>query len=133
MSRRDLTFRVFVSSTFSDLVEERDILQKRAFRNLSDFCKRHGAQFQAIDLRWGVSEEAGLDQRTMEICLAELRRCQDVSPKPNFVVLLGDRYGWRPLPATIRKDEFEQLLAYVSDDARALLMFDEAKPRDDNG
>jgi len=50
-------------------------------------------RFQAIDLRWGVNEEAGRDHRAMEICLAEIKRCQEVTPKPNFVVLLGERYG----------------------------------------
>jgi len=49
----------------------------------------HGFRFQAIDLRWGVSEEAGLDQQTMKICLEEIERSQKVSPKPNFIVLLG--------------------------------------------
>jgi len=38
--------------------------------------KSHGARFQAIDLRWGVREEASLDQKTMEICMAEIERCQ---------------------------------------------------------
>ena len=31
---------------------------------------------QAIDLRWGVREEAALDQQTMRICLEE-NRCAD--------------------------------------------------------
>jgi WD40 repeat protein len=34
----------------------------------------------------------------MEICLREIARCQEQSPRPNFIVLLGERYGWRPLP-----------------------------------
>lgn len=55
-------------------------------------------RFQAIDLRWGVSEEEAADQSTMRICRAEIARCQAVTPRPNFVVLLGDRHGWRPLP-----------------------------------
>ena len=41
-----------------------------------------GCRFQAIDLRWGVSEEAGLDQRAMEIYLGEIGRCQQVTPRP---------------------------------------------------
>lgn len=44
-----------------------------------------------IDLRWGVSDEAALDQQAMNICLEELRRCQDVSPRPNFLVLMGQK------------------------------------------
>ena len=75
MERRGLTFRVFVSSTFSDLKAERDALQRDVFPRLRALCWRHGCRFEAIDLRWGVSEEAALDQQTMNICLEELRRC----------------------------------------------------------
>ena len=89
------TFRLFVSSTFSDMKAEREILQAKVFPKLRDYCKSKGAMFQAVDLRWGISEEAGLDQQTMNICLRELRRCQETTDKPNFLVLLGDRYGWR--------------------------------------
>jgi len=59
------TFRIFVSSTFSDLKAERNALQERVFPDLRQLCAAQGWQFQAVDLRWGVSEEAGHDQRTM--------------------------------------------------------------------
>ena len=50
----------------------------------------------------GVSLRRRLfDQRTMEICLREIARCQEQSPRPNFIILLGERYGWRPLPDRI--------------------------------
>ena len=58
------TFRVFVSSTFSDLTEERNALQRDVFPQLREICRQNGCRFQAIDLRWGVREEAGLDQQT---------------------------------------------------------------------
>ena len=95
------TFRVFVSSTFEDLVEERNALQREVFPKMSEVCEAHGARFQAIDLRWGVRDEAVLGQQMMEICLAEIERCQRTGIKPNFIVLLGDRYGRPPLPARI--------------------------------
>ncbi|MEN6553436.1 MAG: AAA family ATPase, partial [Methanobacterium sp.] len=94
--------------------EERNALQKEVFPKLRKLCVEHGFRFQAIDLRWGVSEEAGLDQQTMKICLEEIERSQKVSPKPNFIVLLGDRYGWRPLPYEIPADEFEEIKKVVS-------------------
>src|ERR1700722_18243813 len=112
------TFRVFVSSTFEHLKVEHNALQKRVFPKMEQFCLEKGARFQAIDLRWGVREEAGLDQKTMEICLAEIARCQKTRIKPNFIVLLGNRYGWRPLPARIQEDEFEAVLAHVGDTER---------------
>jgi len=101
--------RVFVSSTFSDMKHERNALQGEVFPKLEQLCLDSGFQFQAIDLRWGVSSEAGFDHRTMQICLGELRRAQEISPKPNILILLGDRYGWRPLPEEITAEEFEAL------------------------
>ena len=95
------TFRVFVSSTFNDLTEERRLLHEHVFPAIERKCSEAGARFQAIDLRWGVSEESQLDHQTMSICLGEIQRCQLVSPRPNFILLLGDRYGWEPLPARI--------------------------------
>lgn len=122
MSPASKTFRVFVSSTFSDLKEERNALQERVFPKLRELCMQHGCRFQAIDLRWGIREEAALDQQTMKICLDEIARCQRVTPRPNFIVLLGERYGWLPLPYEIPAEEFENILRNVSGaDERELL------------
>src|ERR1019366_9775030 len=125
------TFRVFVSSTFEDLKEERNALQREVFPKLAKLCEEHGARFQAIDLRWGVRDEAGLDQKTMEICLAEIERCKKTNLKPNFIVLLGDRYGWRPLPARIEAGECERVGNAIGDDEKRALV-DNWYQRDDN-
>lgn len=121
MARAARTFRIFVSSTFADLVAERNALQEHVFPLLRDFCMQHGTRFQAIDLRWGVSEEAGLDQQTINICLDEIERCRNTSPRPNFIVLLGDRYGWQPPPPEIPEHEFTEILGRVSNDEKKLL------------
>ncbi|MBE7455466.1 MAG: DUF4062 domain-containing protein [Phycisphaerae bacterium] len=89
MAGTSTIFCVFVSSTFSDLKEEHNALQRYAFARLRELCQRHGCRFQAIDLRWGIREEAALDQQTMRICLEEIARCQRVTPRPNFIVLLA--------------------------------------------
>ncbi|HNS50565.1 MAG TPA: DUF4062 domain-containing protein [Anaerolineae bacterium] len=121
MTHASRTFRIFVSSTFSDLAEERNALQARVFPRLRTLAEAHGCRFQVIDLRWGVSEEASLDQQTMKICLGEIERCQKISPRPNFVILLGNRYGWRPLPAEIPADEFQALVEATTVQDRPLL------------
>ncbi len=127
------TFRVFVSSTFEDLTEERNALQEYVFRRLAEYCAARKARFQAIDLRWGVSDEAGLDQRAMAVCLTEIERCQRLELKPNFIVLLGDRYGWRPLPSQIEAKEFEAILAKVPNEKAGLLAWEEKQPDDAKG
>lgn len=105
--------RVFVSSTFSDLVAERNALAENVWPELERYCRQRGFTFQAIDLRWGVPSEAGLDHRTMQICFEELHRAQETSPEPNFLILLGDKYGWRPLPEMISEVEYARLFEHA--------------------
>ena len=111
-------FRLFVSSTFADFAAEREILQSRVFPALDAYCATKDYQFYPIDLRWGVSEEAHLDQRTAEICLAEVRAAKGYPP-PNFLIMIGNRYGWVPLPYAIAQDEFEALVSWLEGYDRA--------------
>ena len=121
MPQQTKIFRVFVSSTFSDMKTERKLLQEKVFPELEKFCRQNGARFQAIDLRWGVSEDSQRDQKTMEICLNEIRRCQQITPKPNFLILLGDRYGWQPVPAKIPQTEMDLLFPSFSSEVQKLV------------
>jgi WD40 repeat protein len=136
MARGSRTFRVFVSSTFGDLKRERNVLQREVFPPLRSLCVARNFRFQAIDLRWGVSEEAALDQRAMTICLDEIARCQRVTPRPNFLILLGDRYGWRPLPAEIPVADFERVRQAIARPGpgrdRSISLLDAWYRRDDN-
>jgi len=108
-------FRVFLSSTFKDWTEEREHLRSKVFPKLAEWIEMTAedlgvkARFLPVDLRWGISEEAGNTHATVEICLDEIRRCQQVSPRPNFLVFLGQRYGWRPVPPTISMDHWSKL------------------------
>jgi NACHT domain- and WD repeat-containing protein len=121
MSDTNRTFRVFISSTFNDLKAERDALQP-VWDDLRARCAARGASFEAVDLRWGVSAEAALDQQALPICLTEVRRCRNISPRPNFVVLLSERYGWRPPPPSIPAEEYVVVIDHVDDpDARSLV------------
>ena len=107
------TFRIFISSTFNDLKAERNALQAQVFPRLRELAAEHDRRLQVIDLRWGVSDEASLDQQAMDICLAEVARCQKTTPRPNFVILLGDRYGWCPPPAHIPSKKYAQILSVM--------------------
>ena len=59
---------------------------EQVYSKLDEFCKSHGFDFQVVDMRWGVREEAADDHTTTELCLKELRACQSVSTGPYFVV-----------------------------------------------
>ena len=63
-----------MSSTFKDMELERNLLQE-VFDELIPFYREKGWQVEMVDLRWGISEEAGLDNRTMRICKKELAQC----------------------------------------------------------
>ncbi len=110
-------FRVFISSTFRDLIRERHILQE-VFSQLRSECRERGHDLKVVDLRWGISVEEQRQGRTMEVCLQEIAHCQSISPRPNFLVLLGDRYGWEPAPDRIETTEFQRLLAQMGEPAR---------------
>ena len=101
--------------------EERRLLQTHVFPELEKFCEEKGARFQAVDLRWGVNEESQLNQKTLAICLNEIARCQRISPKPNFLILLGNKYGWQPIPTTIPQDEMNHILSVLTAKDRELL------------
>ncbi|MDF1884197.1 DUF4062 domain-containing protein [Sulfurimonas sp. SAG-AH-194-C21] len=103
------TFRLFISSPFSDFEKEREVLHKEVFPNVEEHCKINNITFQPIDLRWGVNEEAQLDQKTLEVCLEEVRACKHF-PHPNFLIMAGDRYGYVPLPYMIEEDEFKNII-----------------------
>ena len=121
MKNSHRTFRLFISSTFRDMQIERRLLHRRIFPRLREVCREKGATFQAIDLRWGVSDLHQRDHRTIALCLAEIRRCQRVSPNLNFLALVGERYGWEPLPERISVEDFGILLAAAnSQDSRLL-------------
>lgn len=127
------TFRLFVSSTFLDLEAERNYLREHVFPAIRAMCARRGARFQAIDLRWGVSREASLDQQAIKVCLEEIDRCRMVTPRPNFIVLLGNRRGWLAPPPAIPAGEFRELLEHVASQDRSLLTGREGwYQRDDN-
>ncbi|XP_072040846.1 uncharacterized protein [Amphiura filiformis] len=81
--------RVFVSSTFVDFKDEREILIKKVFRELNRLCLDRGVFFSYVDLRWGITTEQSKDGKTIFICLSEVDRC-----RPYFICLLGDRFGW---------------------------------------
>jgi hypothetical protein len=68
--RRDLIFRVFVSSKFGDLIDERNDLQERMIPHLYVYCQQRRACFRAIDLRWGVGQEVAIHQQTMNVAIS---------------------------------------------------------------
>jgi len=94
--------RVFISSTFRDMHEERDLLVKRIFPELRMRCRKRSVEFTEVDLRWGVTEEQAERGEVLPICLREIE-----NSRPYFICLLGNRYGWVPPPDSFSPDLIE--------------------------
>lgn len=115
------TFRLFISSPFSDFEKEREVLHKKVFPKIEKYCQDNKLIFQPVDLRWGVNEEAQLDQKTLEVCLEEVRACKHF-PHPNFLIMAGDRYGYVPCPYMIEEKEFSILQNNIKKDEELTLL-----------
>lgn len=83
--------RVFISSTFRDMMPEREYLMKNVFPKLRKLCRNKGYDFTEIDLRWGITEEDAKKGKVIEICLNEIDKS-----RPFFIGMIGERYGWVP-------------------------------------
>ncbi len=66
----------------------------------------------------------------MNVCLEEIRRCRKATPRPNFLLLVGNRRGWMPVPPQIPLDEWDRICVRLSGGDRALL--ETWYARDDN-
>jgi len=83
--------RIFLSSTFRDFGEERDLLVRKVFPALRARLRDRFVELVDVDLRWGITVEQAERGEVLPICLAEIDRA-----RPFFVGMLGDRYGWIP-------------------------------------
>jgi len=91
MGHQERVIRLFVSSTFADMREEREQLAKFAFPKLRKLCEERGIVWSEVDLRWGITDQQKAKGQVLDICLAEIDQC-----RPFFLAILGNRYGWIP-------------------------------------
>ena len=49
--------------------------------------------------------------------LCHIFRCNRESAGPSFLAILGDKYGFRPLPASITEDEYKKILEVAQEKA----------------
>ena len=82
--------RIFLSSTFSDMQEERDALIQ-TFELLKVEAAKRNVSLSVVDLRWGVTEEEAKSGKVISVCLNEIENTH-----PFFIGLLGSNYGTSP-------------------------------------
>jgi len=121
MTKKWKSIRIFISSTFKDMHTERDHLILFVFPELKEKCRKHRINLIDVDLRWGVSEKDAQDGKALDICLDEIDSC-----RPFFLGLLGHRYGWVPLPGSIKGNYIEK----VDRNSKEFQLFSEAYRKD---
>lgn len=84
----DAKIRVFISSTFRDMREERNIIVRGVFPLLRRKYKHQCIDITEVDLRWGITEKDIDNMTLLEICIGETLNCV-----PFFIGLIGDNYG----------------------------------------
>ena len=93
---------IFISSTFQDMQQERDILQYKVLPRIKDFAKQYGKNIELCDLRWGINslemDEEKSTMKILQVCFDEIDNA-----RPFFVAIIGDRYGYVP-PAQVVKN-----------------------------
>ena len=105
------SIRVFISSTFQDMQDERSELIRKTFPRLRELAARRDVTLTEVDLRWGITKEESESGKVMEICLREVK-----NSIPFFIGIIGNRYGWIPEPKDISeivKERFPKVPGYV--------------------
>ena len=94
---------IFISSTFKDMMCERDILRRYVLPELSNYYNPKGIDIQLIDLRWGViageDNAEAIEKKILKCCIDTIDIC-----KPFFIGFIGHRYGWIPTETIENED-----------------------------
>ena len=80
--------RLFISSPFIDMQQERDVLVKKVIPKLRRLCMQRDVAFSYVDLRWGVTAHQSESAISLLLCLREIESCN------MFLGFYGERYGW---------------------------------------
>ena len=102
---------IFISSTFTDTHDERNILLLEILSSLRDRARPLGIEIIMLDLRSGIPDASTLEHDTWVGCEYELVRCFNESAGLFFLSLQGDKYGYMMLPKTIDQGAFERRLS----------------------
>lgn len=80
--------RIFISSTFREMISERDEIQQLVFTKIRFWARKLGVLVLPIDLCWGITERDILEGKLAKQCEEAIRFCE-----PYFIALLGNTYG----------------------------------------
>lgn len=80
----------FVSSTFTDMAGERELLHQKVLPKVNEYARELGEYIECTDLRWGVdTDHMG---KILEVCLSQIKDPCNY----NMIVFVGGNYGSIP-------------------------------------
>jgi len=116
-----LECRVLFISTFIDFVKEREIFEEVIFPYIKKYAIKEGINIEYIVPGYGISETFYLKQSFIEDHIKSIKNT--IQKYQTFSIsLLGQRYGWIPLPYQIDKLLFEDILYHNDIEKRSLLL-----------
>ena len=81
------TITIFISSPFDGCEGERKFFMESCLSELISLCESRGVFLDVVDMRWGITDELGRQNKTVGICL------EGIDDADIFVGYFGARYG----------------------------------------
>ncbi|GBG34148.1 Kinesin light chain 3 [Hondaea fermentalgiana] len=115
------TVKVFISSTFTDTRVERDSFLLLVDGHLQSLARALGCEYEAIEMRWGISDEMTHSHLTTETCLRAIGKANAESDALSFLFISTDKYGYRDVPSRIDSTTMSTLLEHAGEHTDLLL------------
>ncbi|PIK39181.1 hypothetical protein BSL78_23980 [Apostichopus japonicus] len=114
--------QLYVSSVLSDMESERTVLMSKVFsKGLRQFCKEWGYELQVMDPHWGLKDVWMDNHKHADICLDLLEKCKTAANGPFFLMMVGQKLGYQPLPKQLNLDEFSVITSGIKKEKDALI------------
>lgn len=106
--RSNNNIRLYISTTFNDLREERKSIMARFLPVIQAEAETRMVSVTAIDLQWGLTEDDLASSRFLDISINEVQKCD------LFIGIYADRYGWSPSDELLN-DETKRKYPWISE------------------
>lgn len=104
-------FSVYLSCGSTDTAQEREYLMRWTYPEIRQLCANHGLHFDLVDNRWSLRDDtSAYDHKTAETCCEDIALSRETGISVSFLHLGTDKYGWKPPPAFMRREDFEAVL-----------------------
>jgi NACHT domain- and WD repeat-containing protein len=105
--------RVFLSSTFTDTVHERAVLLRCVHPVVQYYARKLNFEVVLSEMRFGIRQSLSDDNKTSEVCMAELERCAEESASLSYMLFVRNKYGFRPPPRRVPRVDMQAMLALM--------------------